>query len=394
MKIAFVMNSYNAPSELWLQRLINLLRSDIAFLASTDSDERLWQKEIPVLNLYHHYPLLKKALMKVGLKRRRSSRERNNEILAEQLKGDVDIVFVNYLTMAYRLRETLLETQLPVVIHTHGYDTTWNLLSIRTGRKVHSKEYREFVKHISTKALLIANSEDSIERLTNIGVNENRIFRKVFGVPVELNNSQLRQGKRVKILFLGRLIDCKGPDLVIAAFERARAAGMSGELIIAGDGYMDITCRLLRNRSEYREDIKLLGNVTPDEGRELRADCDIFTAHNCTGAISNQVEAFGVSIIEAMAAGLPVVTGRSGGVVDSIVDGVTGFMFTPGDVDEHARILIKLANDPELRAKMGNCAIQRVKEHFSLEQERASLMRIMQSATSVVQPPGSHVPSS
>lgn len=379
MKIAYVMQNYAATSELWLQRQLEMLAGDIAFIAATDGEEKLWNGSTPVVNLYSDYPMLKKILMQTGLTRIRSPQERYCEVLSRQLlRTRTDVILVNYLTLAYDLRELLDSTDLPIAIHTHGYDITWDLRSITTGNKVYADEYFDFARRISSKATIMANSHHSKELLTNIGIPEHKVIVKHFGVPIEGRTRRTPDGI-LRILYLGRLIDFKAPDLVIKAFDKACDKGMQGELIIAGDGYMESTCKLLQMRSKYKNRIKIIGAVNVEEGRHLRSKCDIFTAHSCTGAVSNQREAFGVAFIEAMSAGLPVVTGKSGGIMESVIDGETGLLFTPGDVDEHAEQLLKLANNSDLRWRMGENAIARVKQEFSLSGEHSSIITILRN---------------
>jgi glycosyltransferase involved in cell wall biosynthesis len=97
------------------------------------------------------------------------------------------------------------------------------------------------------------------------------------------------------------------------------------------------------------------------------------------GSLSNQEEAFGVSIIEAMGAGLPVVTGESGGIKETVIPNKTGFLFTPGDVKAHAQYLIKLAENHVMRARMGKNAYQHVLENFTLENEKKTLLKILRT---------------
>ncbi len=379
MKVAYIMQNYSAVSELWLQRQLQMLKDDVSFIASIDNQERYWNNEIPVVNLYSDYSFLKKILIKLKILRVRTPQERYNDVLRKALAANcVDVIFVNYLTLAYDLKEVLLSTKIPIFIHTHGYDITWNLLSISTGKMIYTDAYFKFVRDISRKSVLIANSRDSKNRLLRIGVSDDNILIKRFGVSIEglgLNNNK----ESIKILYLGRLIDFKRPDLVIKAFEKACDKGLKGELIIAGGGYLETTCKLLQKESKYRDKIKLLGVVSSEEGKKLRRECDIFTVHNCKGILTNQCEAFGVSIIEAMSAGMPVVTGRSGGVVDSVVDRETGFLFTPGNVNEHADRLLELAQNDELRVNMGKKGIERVKQYFSLEGEKKFLITMLNS---------------
>ena len=228
--------------------------------------------------------------------------------------------------------------------------------------------------------MFIANSNYSKNKITEIGIPADRVVVKKFGVVIEGQKTLNKSTEGIKILFIGRLIECKAPDLVIKAFELACDRGLDGELIIAGDGNLANVCKSIRTRSKYKEKIKLLGYVSAEEGVRLRGMCDIFTAHNCTSKATNQVESFGVSIIEAMAAGLPVVTGRSGGVVESIIDGVTGFLVTPGDIEEHASRFLELATNPDLRISMGRNAVERVKISFTLEGEKRALLEILQKS--------------
>jgi glycosyltransferase involved in cell wall biosynthesis len=74
-------------------------------------------------------------------------------------------------------------------------------------------------------------------------------------------------------------------------------------------------------------------------------------------------------MVEAMAAGLPVVSGESGSLPEIVTDGVEGFLIPPGDVDAHADALLRLARDPDLRARMGMAGWARVRKDFSLDAE-------------------------
>jgi glycosyltransferase involved in cell wall biosynthesis len=183
------------------------------------------------------------------------------------------------------------------------------------------------------------------------------------------------------VLYLGRLVDFKGPDVVIRAFELARRRGFGGRLIIAGDGPLRVTCELLRATSTSRDDIQMLGAVDAATGEALLQQADIFTAHNRPGPLTHQEEALGVSILEAMASGLPVISGRSGGVLETVLDGVTGILVPPGDVDAHAEAFIALGSDPERRASLGRAGWQRVAAHFSAESERVQIRQLVGLAT-------------
>jgi len=372
------MKNYSSVSELWLQRQIEMLKDNITFIAATDNKQNMWGNAIPVVNL-SHYSVFMRVLAKLTIINRKPITERYCETLLKALtKNEVDVIFCNYLSLAYDLKDVLLNINVPIIIHTHGYDITWDLMSRETGEMIYDDCYFDFARKVSKKALIIANSNYSKNKVIEIGVAEDRIVVKKFGVAIE-RQKKIHRSKTsaVRILYLGRLIECKAPDLVIRAFELACEKGLDGELFIAGSGNMENTCKSLRECSKYKEKIKFLGHVNAEEGVSLRSMCDIFTAHNCKSVATNQIESFGVSIIEAMAAGMPVVTGRSGGVVESVIDGVTGFLVTPGDVGDHANKFLELANSPDLRMTMGRKSVERIKDSFSLEGEKKSLLEIL-----------------
>jgi glycosyltransferase involved in cell wall biosynthesis len=76
-------------------------------------------------------------------------------------------------------------------------------------------------------------------------------------------------------------------------------------------------------------------------------------------------EGFGSILIGAAAAGVPAVASRIYGVVDAVVEGETGLLFTPGDIEELTSLLARLLSDPALRDRLGAAARARVEAHFS-----------------------------
>lgn len=306
-------------------------------------------------------------------------RTASENLLRETLSPDVTSVLVHYLTLATPYSEVWRRTPKPIFVHCHGYDITWDLRAEEDpGRRRHPDDYLDQVKSLPNNVTFVVNSLDSLRRLCAIGIPENRILVKYLGVEVpEALPTRNQSTTGIRILFLGRLVDSKAPDLALQAFEVACSKGLDGEFTLAGDGPLRTTCELQRARSQWKDRIKILGAVDEETGHRLRMESDIFTAHSCTGLVTRQKEAFGVAFIEAMAAGLPVVTGRSGGLPEIIKSGIHGILFEPGDVEAHAQGLLSLTNNPELRERLGLAARQRVRESFTLEREIRQLREIL-----------------
>ena len=87
-----------------------------------------------------------------------------------------------------------------------------------------------------------------------------------------------------------------------------------------------------------------------------------------------------VAVLEASATGLPVVATRHAGIPDVVLDGETGLLVDEGDVEGMAAQMIRLADDPELAARLGRAGRQRVCAEFSMEKSIAGLWSIIEGA--------------
>jgi len=315
------------------------------------------------LGLVSHVPVSRPALRRLG------------ELVAAP---QVEVVLVHYLTTAVKFAPVWKQTEKPIFVHCHGYDVTWDLRSpLPPHARAHPPEYLLQVLALPEHMRLIANSHATERRLLEAGIDGSRISVKYFGVPLPEEPRAARPSQAIDILFLGRLVDFKGPQQVIEAFTLARHKGLAGRLVIAGDGPLSTACRQAQAASPFAADIELLGAVDAETGARLRETADVFTAHSQLGPATGQEEAFGVSFVEAMAASLPVVSGRSGSLPEILADGREGILFKPGDVEAHAGALLRLANDPSLRDQMGRSAWQRARRDYSLEAEESRLREIL-----------------
>ncbi|MGD0948044.1 MAG: glycosyltransferase family 4 protein [Candidatus Binatia bacterium] len=382
MGVLFIMPNWAAPSELWMQRMIEALEPHVVAIATPTPAEASWRNRVPAVTLRAGRPhrqvmrCVCRALgMPVRLKPARTAAEILSEAVASQA---VSAVLAHYLEFALQFEDVWRETSKRLFVHCHGYDVTWDLRKDeKPDEKYFADDYLPRVLRLSRRAILIANSQFTAGRLHAAGIPPDRVRVKYLGVPVpEQSPRGSSKTKAIDILYIGRLVDFKGPDLVIRAFEIACERGLDAHLTMAGDGEMRVTCELLKRRSAFGDRIRLLSWVDARQGEELRAQADIFTAHNCRGPLSRQEEAFGVSIVEAMASGLPVITGRSGSVCETVTHGQTGVLVEPGDVEAHAEAFLQLARDPELRFQMGQAGWQRSKL-FSLEEEKVALWDIL-----------------
>lgn len=146
----------------------------------------------------------------------------------------------------------------------------------------------------------------------------------------------------VLLLSVGELYDRKNHETILRAL--ARCDDRNIHYAIAGRGELETYLRDLAAKLGLEERFHLLGFRRDMD--ELYKTADIF-------CFPSKREGLGLGAIEAMAAGLPILTSDVQGIPDYSVDGVTGYRYAPMDVNGFARGIGKLAADPALRKKMG-----------------------------------------
>jgi phosphatidyl-myo-inositol alpha-mannosyltransferase len=144
------------------------------------------------------------------------------------------------------------------------------------------------------------------------------------------------------VLFVGRFDPRNGLSVLIDAFKRARARGISARLVIVGDGPLRDRYRAL---AYGRDDIVFLGHVS--DGLEG------YYAHASVYACPATLGSFGITLLEAMACGTPIVCYDTPGFRNVVAHEEQALMTPPGDVSAFADALVRVLQDPDLRARMG-----------------------------------------
>ncbi|GHJ38605.1 glycosyltransferase family 4 protein [Streptomyces sp. TS71-3] len=151
------------------------------------------------------------------------------------------------------------------------------------------------------------------------------------------------------VVAAGRLTAVKRYDLLIRAFETVRAERPDWRLRIYGGGDQKQRLRALIDQLGLYNHVFLMGLAHPIESEWVKGSI---------GAVTSSLESFGMTIVEAMRCGLPVVsTDCPHGPGEIIADGVDGRLVRVGDAGAVARGLLELINDDERRLRMGEAAV-------------------------------------
>jgi glycosyltransferase involved in cell wall biosynthesis len=379
MKVFVIQPNYAAKSEAWLHRMNQMLEGHICGTAAYLSDEITLGNSFPIFNLNGRSANnIERLLTRLRLNKYDAQKTMQKELFELFAETKADVLLVHYATVADEIWDVLNKCRLPIYIYVHGYDIIWDQ-NDNNGNRIHNEKYAERVLAISqsSNVKFIAASNCSIQNLLLLGIDKNKIYKKTFGVDLA-NGEKDYTKKTMTVLFLGRFVDYKGPDIVLQAFLKACDLGFKGKLIMAGDGPLKSMCELISKRSKYRNQIQFTGEVSQHETALLFETADIYTMHNCKGLLSNGYDTFGVSIIEAMSFGLPIVTAGFGGPSEIIDNRVDGILVEENNILSHAEALIELYQSPLLRAALGNNAKKKVLNKYNSEIEKKELFQILQ----------------
>ncbi|PXF33119.1 WalN protein [Pokkaliibacter plantistimulans] len=178
----------------------------------------------------------------------------------------------------------------------------------------------------------------------------------------------------IVIGFAGRLVGWKGLSVAVQALADSRLHCHPVKLLIVGDGEERSRLAELAKKLGVAERLIMPGACAHAQLPKLYAACDM----GVFPSIGD--EAFGITIAEAMSCGLPVVASYIGGIPEVVGnEGGSGLLFTPGHAQDLADQLLTLIEQPELRARMGRVARQRIERMFTWRMAAQRLLKVLES---------------
>jgi glycosyltransferase involved in cell wall biosynthesis len=183
-----------------------------------------------------------------------------------------------------------------------------------------------------------------------------------------------RKYKRPIVLFSGRLAPVKGIETLLKAVPRLKKAYPQVLVVLAGQVQMP---NLRLNSDLHRglkEGVLWVGHQNPAQMMKWYQRAAVFV-------MPSYYETFGISCLEAMAYGLPVVATAAGGLPEVVEDGITGILVPPVDSEALAEAIICLLNSHDLRHRMGQAGRQRVLAKFTAQQVAEQTLSLYKKVT-------------
>jgi glycosyltransferase involved in cell wall biosynthesis len=282
---------------------------------------------------------------------------------------NIDVVLAEYGLTGIGALNLCKELGIPLVVHFHGYDAYRSDVLDR-----HKCAYGRMFDYASA---IIAVSKHMTQQLIQLGACPDRVFYNPYGIEV----TKFKQGSPgnapLQVLAVGRFVEKKAPYLTILAFKKVLERLPEARLVMVGAGILHDICFKIIKALHIEHAVALKGIIEHDGVAALMQESRVFVQHSLVPA-SGDSEGTPVAILEAGAAGLPVVSTRHAGIGDVVINGKTGFLVDEADIDAMSEYVYQLLTSAELANEMGKNAREHIVANFGMERSIEELRNIIE----------------
>lgn len=273
---------------------------------------------------------------------------------------------------------------LPLVVSFHGTDATLKPLWVLRKSHMAHRLYLLRKKRLAQEASRIIVPSEFLRNIVTKrhGFPEDKVIVIRHGVDVTKFTYAGDGWEWGHILYVGRLIELKGLGYLLQALGRVIRQQPQIRLTVIGDGPMRQKYEGLA-RAILGERVAFLGAQSQEVVAVYMRRAHLFSMPSVTMP-SGAAEALGMVFLEAMASGVPVVSFRSGAIPEVVQHGITGFLAEERNVDQLARYILMLLEDPGLRVEMGARGRKWVEAEYDMEKQIRKLEDLYDSIVTEV----------
>ncbi|REG98266.1 glycosyltransferase [Flavobacterium aquicola] len=349
-RIAIISPSQNAYSETFIQEQKNGLQGNIYYYfkgevpQSLEGFGKLGNKRIT-------YSV--KIRRKLGLKTLSIAETAFMHSLKE---NKIQVVLAQYGTTANKIVNVCKQINVPLITHFHGYDAS-------VGSVIKNCNYYKEVFYYST--YVIAVSISMKKKIIELGCPQEKVIYNACA-PNDLFLNIVPKFSQSNFISLGRFVNKKAPYNTILAFKKVHDLYPEAKLIMGGEGELLEPCINIIKALKLEESVLLPGIIDRVQFMEYLSNGLAFVQHSVT-AFNGDQEGTPVAVLEASAAGLPVISTKHAGISDVIIEGETGFLVEENDIETMAENMILLLENKVLAEKMGINGKERIKINFTMK---------------------------
>lgn len=300
--------------------------------------------------------------------------------------GRVDLLIATTWNVARGIVKLVQRRGGKVVTVVHGLEVTRKMPGVKKAWMLHTLKSSDRIVSVSqfTRDRLVSQFKIPEERLVVVanGV-DTRLFYPAEPPSAIIDKLGIKNEKI--ILTLARVIGRKGHDRVIAAMPKVLEEVPDAKYLICGpanETYKEQLEAMIKDL-KLNDRVIFVGYLAQDELNAVYNACDVYVMASREIVGLGDTEGFGITFLEANACAKPVIGGASGGVVDAIVHGETGYLVDPENTDDIAQRIISLLIEPGLAVEMGLKGRERVVAGYTWEAAAQNMMDALVSDNAI-----------
>jgi len=369
--LAIVSPIAGEETETFIKQHIKGLAIDFHFSGGDLPIELLYQNKKITLGLGLSYQAFWSILKQVFRNKSISGPFIRNERFKSALRAyKIKILLLEYGPTAAACLPACRDLGIPMIVFFHGFD----VFSYEIIEK-HKENYSKVAEYASS---LFVVSESMKNKLVEIGLPPSKLTLNPCCPHPRFFSIKPDYSKR-NIISVGRFVNKKAPYYNLYAFKLLLEKYPNAKFIFCGDGALFESCINLAKIWNIQHSVKFIGKVSSDTIFELMGNACMYIQHSVE-ALNGDSEGTPVAILEAMAAGLAIISTNHSGIAQAVKDGVSGFLVEEHEVEKMAKKMIYLFDHPELLKKMGENGRAIVKKKYDSTQHLNLIRRAVNDA--------------
>jgi glycosyltransferase involved in cell wall biosynthesis len=292
-----------------------------------------------------------------------------------------DLVIANHVALAPVAALMKFFFRIPYWVCCYSLEIWWG-----TSRRRHAALRKaDLILPVSRCTAEVVQQFEGIQR-SRVQVIYNAIPSKFAGelqaknpLPDFVNGLKQHGPLLLSVCSLARGNEYKGVDTVIRALSQILSLHPQATYVVIGQGELQASLKNLAVELGVSARVRFVGELSDQDVAALYRGCDVFVLPSRGQKQGGQVggEGLGLVYLEAALAGKPVVGSTCGGAPEAIVDGRTGILVDATSIDDVARALLSLLNEPNFASAMGTAGRDWVSANFSEKVFSESLMKLL-----------------
>lgn len=355
MNLGIISTNQNKYSETFIAQQINRLPFDIFLYSNGYLPNKI---------------SLDKGQSFKGLSTENINENSNEEKLIQSFKNQkIEAVLAQYGQSGVELMPICKKLNIPLFVHFHGFDAFRNDALNSYG--IHYKELFAFAKAI------IAVSRDMANQLEKLGCPKDKLHLIPYGVDSEFFKPAA-SSERKDFISCARFVEKKGHSYTLKAFMEFNKIHPDVKLNLIGDGPLKAQIEYFVQENNLDEIVQFLGILSPLEVK-YQLQTSIGLIQHSIKSSDNDSEGTPVSIMEAMACELPIITTKHAGIKDLVVHNKNGFLLEEKDIKSTTEKMLQLFENEPLRIKMGSSGRKRIIESYTVSRYISELTQLITS---------------